>query len=190
VPDVGFATTVGSSHNRNVFDFEAAAAGARERQPHDPAPRHLLRSFYAALDTIRHEGVVVGSVAPEAKVPMIAAADIAAVATEALHERNWSGAVVCELIGPGDLTYIEAAAAIGAAIGRPDLQYVQLPDEELVAILTDAGFSPDFAALFVEFNQALSEGSRCAPSGVATRATRHRPNSRSSPPSSHTPTRR
>jgi uncharacterized protein YbjT (DUF2867 family) len=67
--------------------------------------------------------------------------------------------VVRELIGPRDLTYTEATAAIGAAIGQPDLPYVQLPDEELVAILTEAaGFSPDFAALFVEFNQALSEG--------------------------------
>ena len=45
------------------------------------------------------------------------------------------------------------------AIGQPDLQYVQLPDDELVAILTGAaGFSPDLAALFVEFYQALSEG--------------------------------
>ena len=58
-----------------------------------------------------------------------------------------------------DSTYTEAAAAVGEAIGQPDLQYVQLPTEELVAILTEAaGFSPDFAALFVEFNQALSEG--------------------------------
>ena len=32
-------------------------------------------------------------------------------------------------------------------------------DEELVAVLTGhAGFSPDFAALFVEFNETLSEG--------------------------------
>jgi uncharacterized protein YbjT (DUF2867 family) len=122
-------------------------------------PGAFFEGFYAALDTIRHEGVVADSVAPEARVPMIATADIAAVAARALRERNWSGVVVRELIGPGDLTYTEAAAAIGAAIGQPDLQYVQLPDEELVAILTNAaGFSPDFAALFVEFNQALSEG--------------------------------
>ena len=34
---------------------------------------------------------------------------------------------------------------IGAAIGKPDLHYVQLPNEELAAILTEAtGFSPDF----------------------------------------------
>ena len=89
---------------------------------------------------------------------MIATADVAAVAAGALRGRSWTGAVVRELLGPRDLTYTEVAAAIGEAIGQPDLQYVQLADEELVAILTEAaGFSPDFAAVFVEFNQALSE---------------------------------
>ena len=122
-------------------------------------PGAFFEGFYAALETIRHEGVVADSVVPEAKVPMIATADVAAVAAEALRERKWSGVVVRELLGPRDLTYTEATAAIGAAIGQPDLQYIQLPNEELVAILTEAaGFSPDFAAVFVEFNQALSEG--------------------------------
>jgi len=32
--------------------------------------------------------------------------------------------VVRELLGPRDLTYPDAAAAIGAAIGEPDLQYI------------------------------------------------------------------
>jgi len=40
-------------------------------------PGAFFEGFYAALDTIRHEGVVADSVAPEAKVPMIATADIA-----------------------------------------------------------------------------------------------------------------
>ena len=73
-------------------------------------PGAFFEGFYAALDTIRHEGVVADSVAPEAKVPMIATADIAAVATGALQERNWSGIVVRELLGLRDLTYTEAAA--------------------------------------------------------------------------------
>src|SRR5688500_12227380 len=108
-------------------------------------PGAFYESFHGALETIRHEGVLADSVAPEARVPMIATADVATVAAGALRERNWSGAVIRELMGPRDLTYAEAAAAIGAAIGHPDLQYVQLPDEELAAILTEAaGFSPDF----------------------------------------------
>ena len=78
-------------------------------------PGAFFEGFYAALETIRHEGVVADSVAPAAKVPMIATADVAAVAAGALRERNWSGAVVRELLGPRDLRYAEATAAIGAA---------------------------------------------------------------------------
>src|SRR3712207_6146140 len=76
-------------------------------------PGAFFEGFYAALETIRHQGVVADSVAPDAKVPMIATADIAAVAAGALRERNWHGVVVRELLGPRDVTYAEAAAAIG-----------------------------------------------------------------------------
>jgi len=48
-------------------------------------PGAFFEGFYAALDTIRNEGVVADSVAPEAKVPMIATADTAAVAAELAH---------------------------------------------------------------------------------------------------------
>ncbi len=122
-------------------------------------PGAFFEGFYAALETIRHDGVIADSVSPEVKVPMIATADIAAAAAQALRERNWRGAVVRELVGPRELTYTEVAAAIGQAIGQPDLRYVQLSDEDLMGILTEAaGFSPDFAAVFVEFNRALSDG--------------------------------
>src|SRR5919112_1875517 len=80
-------------------------------------PGAFFEGFYAALEAVRHEGVVADSVAPEAELPMIATADVAAVAAGALRERNWSGAVVRELVGPRDLSYTEATAAIGAAIG-------------------------------------------------------------------------
>ncbi|MEH0971829.1 NAD(P)H-binding protein [Micromonospora sp. CPCC 205546] len=122
-------------------------------------PGAFFEGFHSALETIRLQGVVADSVAPDAKVPMVATADVAVAAAGALRERNWSGVVVREMVGPRDLTYAEVATAIGTAIGRPDLRYVQLPDEEMAGILTGtAGFSPDFAALLVEFNQALSAG--------------------------------
>src|SRR5918998_4670910 len=86
-------------------------------------PGAFFEGFHAALETVRHEGVVADSVAPGAKVPMIATADVAAVAAAALRDRNWSGTVVRELLGPRDLTYPEVAAAIGAAIGAPGPPY-------------------------------------------------------------------
>ena len=120
-------------------------------------PGAFFEGFYAALETIHGEGVVADSVAPDAAVSMVATRDVAAVAAEALRLRDWDGVVVRELLGPRDLTYAEATRIIGEAIGQPELRYVQLPPEELVAILTEtAGFSPDFAGIFVEFNRALN----------------------------------
>jgi uncharacterized protein YbjT (DUF2867 family) len=122
-------------------------------------PGAFYEDFYSALETIRHEGVLADTVAPHAKVPMIATADVAAVAARALRERTWRGAVVRELLGPRDMTYTDVAAAIGEAIGQPGLQYVQVPDEDLAAVLTEvAGFTQDFASVVLEFNQALSQG--------------------------------
>ena len=150
-------------------------------------PGAFFEGFYAA--TIRHERVVADSVAPEAKVPMIATADIAAVAAGALRERSWNGVVVRELLGPRDLTYSEAAAAIGAAIGEPDLQYIQLPDAELMAILTEAA---GFARLRrpVRRVQPGAERRQAALARGSQRDQRPRPNSSSSPLSWHTRTRR
>jgi uncharacterized protein YbjT (DUF2867 family) len=96
------------------------------------------------------------SVAPEARGPM---ADIAAVAAEALRARDFSVHVIRELLSPRDRTCAEVAAVIGAAIGQPELPYVQLPEDELRTILTEAaGFSADFAGPSLEFNRALGAG--------------------------------
>ena len=59
----------------------------------------------------------------------------------------------------------EVARMIGAAIGRPDLPYVQIPENDLRAALEAAGWSPDATRLQVEMNRVFSDGS------VAGRAT-------------------
>lgn len=117
----------------------------------------FFETFHAALEVIEHEGVNADSVAPDAPIPMIATRDVAAVAAEALRARDWSGVVVRELLGERDLSYAEVTRILGAAIGRPDLAYVQLPEAEMVAALTQAGLARDFAELLVEFHRALGD---------------------------------
>lgn len=121
-------------------------------------PGSFFENFHAALDVIAEQGVIADSVAPDVRLPMVAAADIAAVAARALVARDWRGTVVREVLGPRDLSYAEAAGIIGAAIGRPDLPYVQLPYAEMAAILVDAGFSEDVARHQVEMTRAFNEG--------------------------------
>lgn len=114
--------------------------------------------FHEALGLIAEEGINADAVAPDVRIPMIATGDISEVAAEALRARDWEGFVVRELLGQRDLSYAEATRIIGERIGQPELEYVQLPDAEMAAVLTEAGFSAQVAGLHLEFTRALSEG--------------------------------
>ena len=83
------------------------------------------------LPVIAEQGVMADSVAPDAPLPMVATRDVGAAAAAALRSRDWTGFAVRELLGPRDLTYAEVARMIGAAVGRPDLPYVQVPEDDL-----------------------------------------------------------
>jgi uncharacterized protein YbjT (DUF2867 family) len=121
-------------------------------------PGLFFESITAAVDLVRALGINADAVAADAPVPMIATRDVAEVAAAALAAHEWTGVQVRELLGPSDLTYTEATSILGAAIGRPDLEYVRLPDAEMVEALVQAGFSPDTAVLHVEMGRALSDG--------------------------------
>jgi uncharacterized protein YbjT (DUF2867 family) len=129
-------------------------------------PGWYFENAYGWLPVIAEQGVIADSVAPDALLPMVATGDVGAAAAAALRSRDWTGFAVRELLGPRDLTYAEVARMVGAAIGRPDLAYVQIPEDDLRAGLEAAGWSPDATRLQVEMNRAFSDGS------VAARATR------------------
>ena len=134
-------------------------------------PTLFFESIVAAVDTVEAIGINVDVVDPDVPVPMIATRDVAHAAADALCARDWSGVEVRELLGPCDLTYREATRILGAAIGRPDLQYVRLPDDEMAAALVEAGFSADSAALHVEMGHALSAGTITPHEGRTARTT-------------------
>ena len=52
----------------------------------------------------------------------------------------------------------EATKIIGAAIGKPDLKYVQFPYEAALQAMVGAGISKSMASLYVEMQKAFNEG--------------------------------
>ncbi|GEN12796.1 Uncharacterized conserved protein YbjT, contains NAD(P)-binding and DUF2867 domains [Myxococcus fulvus] len=121
-------------------------------------PVSFFENFLDALPVIEHEGVNADSVTPDLALPMIASRDIAEVAARALVRRDWTGVVVRELLGPRDLSYREATRILGDRLGRPGLDYVQLPPEGMQQALMQAGISETFAGLYVEMTRAFNEG--------------------------------
>lgn len=105
-------------------------------------PGLFQETIAAAAEVVESLGFHADAVAPDVPVPMIATRDIAEVAAAALRGRDWRGHQVRELLGPRDLTFTEATRILGAALGRPDLDYVRLPDDQMAAALVEAGSRP------------------------------------------------
>ena len=89
---------------------------------------------------------------------MIATADIAERAGQHLTRREFAGHTVETILGPEDLSMKEATAALGTALGMPDLPYVEFPADAARAALQGSGMSEEFASLLVESQIAINEG--------------------------------
>ncbi|GAA0947259.1 NmrA family NAD(P)-binding protein [Pseudonocardia zijingensis] len=136
-------------------------------------PGLFFESVAAAAEVIEATGVNLDVVAPDVAVPMVSTHDVAEAAATALRARDWSGFEVREVLGPRDLTYPEATRILGAAMGRPDVPYVQVSGDEMVAALVQAGFTSETAALQVEMATAISTGTITPREGRTARSTTH-----------------
>ncbi|HXM62048.1 MAG TPA: NmrA family NAD(P)-binding protein [Terriglobales bacterium] len=121
-------------------------------------PGYFMENTLPQAAVISKVGSVVGPVRPDLKLPMIATRDIGAFASDALVNLSFHGKQTQELLGQRDIAYTEVAAIIGKAIGKPDLKYMQLPDEQMRPALVQAGMSDQFARLLLEMAAALNSG--------------------------------
>jgi uncharacterized protein YbjT (DUF2867 family) len=123
-----------------------------------------LRAAYFMENTlpqaivVRRMGNAAGPLHPDLRIPLIATRDIGAIAADVLLHPSIHGKQVRELHGQRDLTYTEVTAAIGKAIGKPDLKYVQLTGDQFRGALVQMGMSEQLAALLVEMTDALNSG--------------------------------
>jgi uncharacterized protein YbjT (DUF2867 family) len=119
---------------------------------------YFMENTLAQIGIIRTIGAVAGPLRPDLKVAMIATRDIGAAAADALLKLNISRPQTRELLGQRDLSMTEVAAIIGKAIGKPDLAYTRVPDEQLRPALMQIGMSENLANLLLEMSAAMNSG--------------------------------
>jgi uncharacterized protein YbjT (DUF2867 family) len=123
-----------------------------------------LRAGYFMENTLPQAGIIhamdstAGPLRGDLKLPMIATHDIGSAAAEAVLKLDFRGHETRELLGQRDISYNEATSIIGKAIGKPDLKYTQLPDEQLRPALANMGMSSNFIQLLLEMTSALNSG--------------------------------
>jgi len=118
---------------------------------------YFMENTLPQVAVIRMLGSLAGPVRPDLKLPMIAARNIGAAAAEALSS-GFQGKRAQELLGQRDIDYTEVAGIIGKVIGKPDLKYVQAPDEQLRGAMVQMGMSANFVGLILEMAAALNSG--------------------------------
>jgi uncharacterized protein YbjT (DUF2867 family) len=120
-------------------------------------PGYFMENFLGNVPLIRDNGINGATLPPDTFVTMIATADIAKKAAELLETRSFTGHTIVELFGDR-LTYKELTGLIGAAIGIPELSYVQFTDADVVKSLLKTGMSENLANSFVELASAIGKG--------------------------------
>ena len=121
-------------------------------------PGYFMENNLAAIDMIHGMGMVGHALLPDLKLPLIATRDVGAYAAQRLLDLDFSGKQTRELLGERDLSMAEATAVIGHGIGRSDLRYEQFSYDQVQQVLTQAGFSPKKAAIYIEMFQSINAG--------------------------------
>jgi uncharacterized protein YbjT (DUF2867 family) len=119
---------------------------------------HFMENLLVHVGIIQSFGFMAGALRPDLPLPMIATRDIAGVSAEALGKLDFKGFQTRELLGPRHVSFEEAARIIGAAIGKPDLSYKQLPAIVLKPAMMKMGLSSSMADSMLEMSESLNTG--------------------------------
>ncbi|MFJ3694838.1 NAD(P)H-binding protein [Streptomyces sp. NPDC090052] len=137
-----------------AMDDLLAGSGAAYRALANPS---FFDNLLEEADSIREKGVFTDAVAADRKAPLVAVADIAAVAAGLLLDRSWTGAGSVPVLGPEDLSPSDLARIMTEQLGHP-VRYERQPLGELSTTLVGYGLNEAFVQGIVDMKQAKDNG--------------------------------
>ena len=118
-------------------------------------PTSFYYNLYGFIGSIKATGSIMTNYGEE-KIPMVAPQDIASATAEELVKTQNAAKIryVCsdERTGP------ETARVLGEAIGKPDLQWQLISDEEMENALQHAGLNDEMSSKLTELNASIRTG--------------------------------
>ncbi|OQP51804.1 hypothetical protein A4H97_26730 [Niastella yeongjuensis] len=121
-------------------------------------PGGFYSNFYGSIGLIRHQGIIGNNFGDNVEMVLSHPEDIADAAAEAFSTLSFSGKNVKYIISDTK-NGRQIAHVLGAAIGKPDLTWVQFTDEQLLQGLLQNGFSKEAAQHYiVDMGIAIREG--------------------------------
>ena len=119
-------------------------------------PVGFYYNMLAFIPTIKSQGVIVSNYGGDEKEPWVSPLDIASVIAEEM-EKPFEGRIV-RYIASEELSPNEIAHILGEAIGKPDLKWVVISDEQMLNGMVAAGMNAGVAKGLVEMNAGRRSG--------------------------------
>ncbi len=121
-------------------------------------PPYFYNNLLANIGMIKGMGIIGANFSvAEGRFPIVAPADIAAVAAEELLQLSFTGHSV-RYLASDEVSTDKIASVLGKAIGKPDLKWVAFTDEQALAGMIQAGLPEEIAKNYAEMNHAIQTG--------------------------------
>lgn len=119
-------------------------------------PTSFFYNLLAYIPVIKSQGIIAANYGADSMIPWVSPNDIAAAIAEEITT-PLDGKKV-RYVSSEELTGDETAHILGEAIGKPDLKWVLISDDETLSGLINAGMQPKIAEGLVEMYAGLYSG--------------------------------
>lgn len=137
-----------------AMDELIAGTGVAYRALANPS---FFENLLEEVDSIREKGVYSDVLDPDRKAPLVAVADIAAVAVRLLRDRSWTGFADVPVLGPEDLSPNDLARIMTEQLGRP-VRYERESLDDLRSTLIGYGLNETFVHGIADMKHAKDNG--------------------------------
>ena len=120
-------------------------------------PSFFYTNFLANINMIKQMNILGANYGERTILPLVHPRDIAAVAAEEFKKASFTGKSIRYIVSD-ERSVDEIARVIGAAIGKPELPWINFSDEDQLKGLLGAGLSQEVAVNYTEMGHGVATG--------------------------------
>jgi len=144
-----------SNEGTGLIKFHYNAEKVLNELPEDVAikfmrPVGFYPFLFGFIPAIKSQGAIFSNYGGDQKEPWVSPLDIAEVIAEEM-DKPFEGRSV-RYIASDEVSPNEVAKILGEAIGKPELQWLVMPDQQFMQALIAAGMNPQTAEEYTEMN--------------------------------------
>jgi uncharacterized protein YbjT (DUF2867 family) len=164
VKQVVHLSSIGAHTNKGtgILIFHYNVENLLKQLPDDVAikfirPVGFYLNMFSFVQSIKYKGAIISNYGGDSKEPWVSPVDIANVIAEEI-DKTFVGRTV-RYVASDEVSPNEIAKTLGEAIGKPDLQWKVITNEQLLTNWLNIGFNEQVAKGFVEMQASQGNGS-------------------------------